>query len=180
MIRMLFNAAVPTITGKKVRLSLCLTKHHVMKTYWGNGGIAPRILDLGTKWEYSASRPRCFTPKERALGTYWIGGWVGPRAVLDTVVKRKIPRPCRESNPRTPIVQPVVSHYTEWASNNYRHCLSSNGRLIVNWTGIWSRFGPVLRCLSIPSFAAETEENHESLGRNRRLLWCGQDPGPTV
>jgi hypothetical protein len=30
-----------------------------------------------------------------------------PRAVLDAVVK-KIPSPRRESNPRTPIVQPVV------------------------------------------------------------------------
>jgi hypothetical protein len=34
----------------KVKLSLCLTKHHAMKTYWGSGGIAPRILDLGTSW----------------------------------------------------------------------------------------------------------------------------------
>jgi hypothetical protein len=33
----------------KVKLSLCLTKHHAMKTYWGRGGIAPRILDLGTR-----------------------------------------------------------------------------------------------------------------------------------
>jgi hypothetical protein len=33
---------------------------------------------------------------------------VGPRAVLDTVVKRKIPSPRWESNPRTPIVQPVA------------------------------------------------------------------------
>jgi len=32
----------------KVKLSLCLTKHHAMKTYWG-GGIAPRILDLGSR-----------------------------------------------------------------------------------------------------------------------------------
>jgi hypothetical protein len=30
---------------------------------------------------------------------------VGPRAVLDAVVKRKIPSPRRKSNPRTPIVQ---------------------------------------------------------------------------
>jgi hypothetical protein len=29
---------------------------------------------------------------------------VGPRAVLDAVVKRKIPSPLRESNPRTPII----------------------------------------------------------------------------
>jgi hypothetical protein len=33
---------------------------------------------------------------------------VWPRAVLDTVVKRKIPSSRRESNPRTPIVQPVA------------------------------------------------------------------------
>jgi hypothetical protein len=30
--------------------SLCLTKHHAMKAYWGSGDIAPRILDLGTRW----------------------------------------------------------------------------------------------------------------------------------
>jgi hypothetical protein len=29
---------------------------------------------------------------------------VSPRAVLDAVVKRKIPSPRQESNPRTPIV----------------------------------------------------------------------------
>jgi hypothetical protein len=33
-----------------IELSLCLTKHHAMKTYWWNGAIAPRILDLGTTW----------------------------------------------------------------------------------------------------------------------------------
>jgi hypothetical protein len=41
------------------------------------------------------------------------GGWVGPRAVLDAVVKRKIPSLRRESNPRTPIVQLVVQRYTD-------------------------------------------------------------------
>jgi hypothetical protein len=30
--------------------------------------------------EWSASRPGRFTPRERASGTHWIGGWVGPRA----------------------------------------------------------------------------------------------------
>jgi hypothetical protein len=28
----------------KVKLSLCLTKHHAMKAYWGNGSITPLIL----------------------------------------------------------------------------------------------------------------------------------------
>jgi hypothetical protein len=65
--------------------------------------------------EWSASRPGRFTPRERAPGNYWIGGWAGPRAVLDAVAKRKIPSPRRESNPRPPIVQPVDQHYTDWA-----------------------------------------------------------------
>jgi hypothetical protein len=67
----------------------------------------------GGKW--SASLPGRFTPKERAPGTHWIWGRVNPRAVLDAVVKRKIPSPRRESNPSTPIVQPVAQRYTNWA-----------------------------------------------------------------
>jgi hypothetical protein len=39
--------------------------------------------------EWSASRPCRFTPGERAPGTQWIGGWVGPRAGLNDVEKRK-------------------------------------------------------------------------------------------
>jgi hypothetical protein len=34
---------------EEVKLSLCLTKHHAMKTYWRSGGIVSRILDPGTK-----------------------------------------------------------------------------------------------------------------------------------
>jgi hypothetical protein len=29
---------------------LFLTEHHAMKAYWGSRGIAPRILDLGSRW----------------------------------------------------------------------------------------------------------------------------------
>jgi len=38
---------ISKVNGK---LSLCLTKNHVMKTYGGSGGIAPRILYLDTRW----------------------------------------------------------------------------------------------------------------------------------
>jgi hypothetical protein len=65
--------------------------------------------------ERSASRPSRFTHREGAPGIHWIGGWVGPRAVSDAVVKRKIPSPRRESNSRTPIVQPVAQRYTDGA-----------------------------------------------------------------
>jgi hypothetical protein len=86
-----------------------------MKAYWGSGGIAPihsltSALDGG---EWSASCPGHFTPRETAPGIHWIGGWVGPRAILDAVVKRKIPSPHRESNPRTPNVQPVAQRNTD-------------------------------------------------------------------
>jgi hypothetical protein len=40
--------------------------------------------------ERSDSRPCRFTPGVRATGIHWIGGWVGPRAGLDEVEKRKI------------------------------------------------------------------------------------------
>jgi hypothetical protein len=71
-------------------------------------------LDEG---EWSASRPgRAFTPGERTPGTHCTGGWVGPRAGLDTEVKGKILCPCRGSNPGRPVVQPVVRHYTAWAN----------------------------------------------------------------
>jgi hypothetical protein len=87
-----------------------------MKTYWGSGGIAPFILTSALDGgEWPASLPGRFTHREGASGTHWIGGWVSPRAVTDAVVKRKIPSPCRESNPRTPIVQPVAQRNTDWA-----------------------------------------------------------------
>jgi hypothetical protein len=98
----------------KVKLSLCLTKQHAMKTCWGSGGITPHIL-----WPrhymavWSDSRPGRFTSKQRTPGTRWMG----PRAGLDLASKRKIPSHRRESKPNHPIVQPVASHYTNWANS---------------------------------------------------------------
>jgi hypothetical protein len=61
--------------------------------------------------EWSASRPWGRTP-----GTHWTGGWVGPRAGLDTEAAGKILCPRRESNPDRPVVQPVVRNCTAWAN----------------------------------------------------------------
>jgi hypothetical protein len=81
-----------------------------MKTYWRVEAFLTSALDGG---EWSASRSGRFTPREIAPGIHWIGGWVGPRAILEDVVKRKIPSPRRESKTRTPIVQPVAQRYTD-------------------------------------------------------------------
>jgi hypothetical protein len=49
------------------------------------------ILDVALDWsELSASRPYRFTLGETAPGTHWIGGWVGPRAGVEAMEKRKI------------------------------------------------------------------------------------------
>jgi hypothetical protein len=57
--------------------------------------------------------PAALLPGKEHLIHILIGGWVGPRTVLDAVVKRKIPSPRQESNPRTPIVQLVAQRYTD-------------------------------------------------------------------
>jgi hypothetical protein len=101
----------------KVKLSLCFNwapRHEGVLGEWRYSSThsLTSALDGG---EWSASRSGRFTPRERAPDTHWIGVWVGPRAVRDAVVKRKIPSPRRKSNPRTPIVQPVAQRYTDWA-----------------------------------------------------------------
>jgi hypothetical protein len=76
-------------------------------------GSTHSLTSAPDEGEWSASRLGHFNPKERTLGTHWIGGWVDPRAVLDAVVKRKLPNSRSESNPRAPIVQPVAQRYTD-------------------------------------------------------------------
>jgi hypothetical protein len=103
------------VKGKGKKLSLCFNsapRHEGVLGEWRYRSThsLTSALDGG---EWSASRPSRFTPRERAPGTHWIGDWVGPRTVLDAVVKRKVPSSRRESNPRTPIVQPVVQRYTD-------------------------------------------------------------------
>jgi hypothetical protein len=41
------------------------------------------------------------------------GSWVGPRAGMDTEVRRKISFLCRGSNLDRPVIQSVARHYTD-------------------------------------------------------------------
>jgi hypothetical protein len=56
----------------------------------GEWRYSSTVLDIDTRWRWSASRPGRFTPGEIAPSEHLIGGWVGPRAGSDTVEKRKI------------------------------------------------------------------------------------------
>jgi hypothetical protein len=97
----------------KLNLSLRLTKYHAMKTYavlnkaphhediWWSGGIAPRILNLGTRWRWvgSLTTPPLYPlgnsqqyPLDRSLG--------GPqsRSGRGGEEKESLACLCRESN----------------------------------------------------------------------------------
>jgi hypothetical protein len=59
-----------------------------MKVYGGvDISIHIFLTSALTGGEWSTSRPSHFTPRERARGTDWIGGWVGPRDGLDDMEK---------------------------------------------------------------------------------------------
>jgi hypothetical protein len=89
----------------KLKLSLCFNR-------------APRNEDILEEWRYSltqsltsvldgrewsASHPGRFTPRERAPGTHWIGGWVGPRAV------------CTRKSLRNIFYTPVKTSFSKYA-----------------------------------------------------------------
>jgi hypothetical protein len=62
-----------------------------MKTYGGMGvWIHVFMTSTLVGGNRLASWPGRFTSVERAPVTHWIGGWVGPRAGLDDVEKRKL------------------------------------------------------------------------------------------
>jgi hypothetical protein len=50
--------------------------------------MVPPFLTSALDDEWSGSSPGRFTPEEKAPGTHWIGGWMGPRASLDAVEYR--------------------------------------------------------------------------------------------
>jgi hypothetical protein len=51
---------------------------------------APFLTPAIDRRQWSGSRPCRFTPREKAPGIHFIGGWASPRAGLEAVEKRKI------------------------------------------------------------------------------------------
>jgi hypothetical protein len=81
--------------------------------------------------EWSASCPGCFTPRERASNTHWTGGWVGPRALLDELVKRKILSPHQELNPDHPACSPEL-YQLSYHSSITQKTISEKSKCILS------------------------------------------------
>jgi hypothetical protein len=78
-------------TEGKGKVGLCVTNWALChEGAWESGHTDPHFLDLCTNWRWVVSScPGHFTPGERAPFMNWIGRWVGPRASLDDMEKRK-------------------------------------------------------------------------------------------
>jgi len=70
-----------------------------MKTYWGNGGVVSRIINLGTRWP-------TLTLKKKP-NAHLLEGSVDPRAGLGTAAKTKNPFPTSDRY-QTSAVQPIA------------------------------------------------------------------------
>jgi hypothetical protein len=73
-------------------------------------------FDLGITWRWVVSfTPRPLYPKGKIPWYPLDRRLCGPQSRSGRSGEEKIPIPRQESNPRTPVVQPVTQRYTDWA-----------------------------------------------------------------
>jgi hypothetical protein len=90
------------ISGNNVTVFL---KPYAMKMYRGvdvqiHIFLTSALTEVSGQLHAPTALPRVKgTTGERVPGTHWLGGWVGPRAGLDDVEKRKILDPTRIQTP---------------------------------------------------------------------------------
>jgi hypothetical protein len=82
-------------------------------------------------------RPR-FTPGERTPGTHCTGGWVGPRAGLNTETRGKILSPLPGIEPRSP-GRPARSQTLYWLSYPSHKPLLNGTDLMVARISAWTK-----------------------------------------
>jgi hypothetical protein len=79
-----------------------------MKAYGENGGAAPAIFHLSSRFEWSTLCPSGVTPTERIFGTHSVVNWMGPRAGVNVLEKQKSVVLIRTSIPDCPAHQLVA------------------------------------------------------------------------
>jgi hypothetical protein len=106
----------------------------------GEWRYSPRILDFDTRLRWVVSfMTRPLHPQGRTPRTHWLGGWVGPRAGLDAVMKREIPSPYRDSNLRSSSPYPSAIPLSYPCSKNvlciwfFRNLSFCGGKRVGRW-----------------------------------------------
>jgi hypothetical protein len=94
-----------------VKLSHYMPWRHLGERRYSSYSFLTSALD-GGEWSAWCPSHAFFNPGEKTPSTYWIGGWVGPRASLDAEVPVNILCPCWGSNPS----RPACSQTLYWLS----------------------------------------------------------------
>jgi hypothetical protein len=111
----------------KVKLSLCLTKHHIKKTYIFLNKeevlLHAFLTSALDRSEWSASCSSRFIPEVRAPSIHCTRGWVGLRAGMNAVAKRKnsiLPLPGTEQgHPACSLVTILTEQF--WLHSTIKH-----------------------------------------------------------
>jgi hypothetical protein len=100
-----------TVSCKSKVVPVPLTDHHAMRAYWGSGGIAPRILAIGSRWRWVVSlTPRPLYSQEKSP-CYSLDRRLGePQSQSGCGGEEKNSQPLAGLKP--PIFQPVILCYT--------------------------------------------------------------------
>jgi hypothetical protein len=126
---------------------------------------------------------RLFYSWGRNPGIHWIGGCVGLRDGLDAVAKRKIPSPCRESNPDRP-ARSLVAMSLNYSSFSLNSAISeiSWHLLRLNMCDIWIQNKSPLRfktrkiyLVRIGPFIWRRWEGNIGMDLRNRMRRCGLD-----
>jgi hypothetical protein len=131
-------------------------------------------LDWG---ERSASRLGRFTPRESVAGTHWLGGWVGPRAGLDAVVKSKIPSLTNRWQEKYQTTWIWLDEETVVVGLFNDSCLNAQvmyrGMVVWLWIMTWMKsYGKKTWAVPMHYTSTWMEGNHENLHH------CIRCPGP--
>jgi hypothetical protein len=97
----------------KKMLSHYTAQRRLEETRYSSYSFSTSALD-GVSGQSHA--PPALYPWERTPGTHCAGGWMGPRAVLDTEVREKILLPLPGIELDGPVVQALARHYTDSAT----------------------------------------------------------------
>jgi hypothetical protein len=105
-------ATARTAPCAEVQLSQYFAKHYALKTY---GGVDAAIrVFLASKLVKASGQLHAAAPLPPGNGTHWIGGWVEPRAGLDTAnttATRTLNRPrSNRSQSLHRLIQHIIIH----------------------------------------------------------------------